>query len=219
MKKEWKKFNETELGKIRSNPYVKSATENMIRFTVAFKEEFLRRYTEENQSPSKIMTDLGFDVNVLGETRIAGIVMHLRQRVNNGEEFSEIRKASESKILIDEPMPNSKAIIKMQHKLAYFEQEVEFIKKYNCGQQGEAEKMIHAESSVKFAIIQEMSQNPNNKLKIELLCDIAGVSRSGYYRFLSAKSVREEREENDKKDFELILRAYRHRGYDKGVRH
>ncbi len=78
--------------------------------------------------------------------------------------------------------------------------------------------MIRAEPSVKFAIIKEMSEKPNNKLNIEWLCEIAGVSRSGYYRWLSAESTRKERGIKDKKDFDLILKAYRHRGYDKGVR-
>jgi hypothetical protein len=129
MKKQRKKFSEAELGEIRANPYVKSATESMVHFTVAFKEEFWRRYSKEHQSPPKIMTELGFDVDVLGETRIAGIVMHLRQSVDGGLEFSEVRRAPESKVLIDDPMTPSQAVKKIQHRLAYLEQEMDFIKK------------------------------------------------------------------------------------------
>jgi hypothetical protein len=44
--REWKKFSEEELAALCANPYVKSATANMVRFTADFKEEFWRRYSE-----------------------------------------------------------------------------------------------------------------------------------------------------------------------------
>ncbi|MFV0497644.1 MAG: HTH domain-containing protein [Candidatus Fimivivens sp.] len=72
----WKAFTEEELGAIRANPYVKSATAKMIRFTVAFKEEFWRRYTEEHQSQRRIVEELGFDPEILGQKRIDGIRYH-----------------------------------------------------------------------------------------------------------------------------------------------
>ena len=78
--------------------------------------------------------------------------------------------------------------------------------------------MIRAEPSVKFQIIKEMSAKDGNMLNIEWLCEIAGVSRSGYYRWISAIPTRDAREEQDKKDFELIRTAFNYRGYDKGVR-
>ena len=51
-----------------------------------------------------------------------------------------------------------------------------------------------------------------------MLCDIAGVSRSGYYRWVKAEDVRLERENKDRESFELILKAYNQRGYSKGAR-
>ena len=47
---------------------------------------------------------------------------------------------------------------------------------------------------------------------------MAGVSRSGYYGWLKAERIRQEREKRDQADFQRILDAYRFRGYDKGVR-
>lgn len=74
------------------------------------------------------------------------------------------------------------------------------------------------ESSCKFEIIQETLNKTSNTLSVTMLCDIAGVSRSGYYRWISAEEKREEKEEQDRADFEIILSAYAHRGYDKGAR-
>ena len=54
-------------------------------------------------------------------------------------------------------------------------------------------------------------------LSASALCEIAVVSRSGYYRWVSAEDVRMKREEQDRADFELILTAYNFRGYKKGV--
>ena len=58
---------------------------------------------------------------------------------------------------------------------------------------------------------------PDNRLSITELCRAAGVSRSSYYYWLSAKDNQQKKEEQDQSDFQLILKAYRFRGYDKGV--
>jgi transposase InsO family protein len=50
------------------------------------------------------------------------------------------------------------------------------------------------------------------------MCSIAGVSRSGYYNWLSSSAKRAERAARDYEDFQLILEAFKFRGYDKGVR-
>ena len=63
-----------------------------------------------------------------------------------------------------------------------------------------------------------MNERENNLLNISWLCETAGVSRSGYYRWLNTVDTRNEKEERDKKYFELILEAYKFRGYDKGSR-
>ncbi len=71
---------------------------------------------------------------------------------------------------------------------------------------------------IKFGIIHEMTQHDNNLLSLTALCSIAGVSRSGYYRWLKKEPKRTEREENDRSDFKIVLKAYQHRGYAKGAR-
>ena len=78
--------------------------------------------------------------------------------------------------------------------------------------------MIRAKPEVKYKLIQEMTSRDNNLLNITWLCEIAGVSRSGYYRWLSAEPVRFAQELADREAFEQILDAYNHRGYAKGVR-
>ena len=73
-------------------------------------------------------------------------------------------------------------------------------------------------SGWKFEAIQKTLQEDDNLLSVSMLCEIAGVSRSGYYKWVSSAGVREEREKKDREDFELILKAYSQRGYSKGAR-
>ena len=77
---------------------------------------------------------------------------------------------------------------------------------------------IQAAPEVKFAIIREATRRDDNLLKISTMCRIANVSRSGYYNWCASEAIRQAREEADRRDFDLILEAYRFRGYDKGAR-
>ena len=74
------------------------------------------------------------------------------------------------------------------------------------------------DSSAVFAVIHASLQSNEPKLTVKELCQIAGVSRSGYYNWVKSKAARLAQEETDKKDFELVLEAYCFRGYKKGVR-
>ena len=58
----------------------------------------------------------------------------------------------------------------------------------------------------------------NNQLTVKTLCEIVGVSRSGYYNWVASEENRIKKEEQDRKDFEIILEAYKYRGYNKGAR-
>lgn len=77
---------------------------------------------------------------------------------------------------------------------------------------------IQAPAQVKFALIYEAIRNDGNALNIAYMCQLAGVSRSGYYAWRDAAATRQEREDCDKAEFGLILGAYRFRGYAKGAR-
>lgn len=73
-------------------------------------------------------------------------------------------------------------------------------------------------TSYKFEVIHNTLVEKPGIFNVSVLCDIAGVSRSGYYAWEKAAPAREKREMEDKKDFELILTVYKKRGYAKGAR-
>jgi len=78
--------------------------------------------------------------------------------------------------------------------------------------------LIKAQPRLKYEIINKTIRQSDNLLNIQLLCDIAGVSRSGYYDWRANKQNRLAHEETDRADLELILWAFNYRGYKKGAR-
>lgn len=64
-----------------------------------------------------------------------------------------------------------------------------------------------------------MVENGNNLINIAWMCESAGVSRSGYYNWMSNKGKRDERELQDLRDFVLVKVAFLARGkYKRGSR-
>ena len=49
------------------------------------------------------------------------------------------------------------------------------------------------------------------------MCRVVGVSRSGFYAWRNHEWKRQDKEQRDCEDFEIILQAYKYRGYDKGI--
>lgn len=74
------------------------------------------------------------------------------------------------------------------------------------------------DSSCVFEIIENTMKSSKNSLSAKALCAIAGVSRSGYYAWLKAAPKRAMLEQQDKNDFDLILSAYKQRGFSKGAK-
>ena len=75
-----------------------------------------------------------------------------------------------------------------------------------------------SDSSSIFEIIHATVTTSDNQLSVSEMCKIAGVSRSGYYAWVKAAPIRAVREEQDRADFDLILIAYKKRGYSKGAK-
>ena len=71
-----------------------------------------------------------------------------------------------------------------------------------------------------YKIIKELVDEYGEIISIKYLCEIAEVSRSGYYNYFSKKSIynRMLKEEKDLKDREMILDAFNRHGYKKGAK-
>ncbi len=77
---------------------------------------------------------------------------------------------------------------------------------------------INGSPKVRYEIIAETIKRDDNVLNLSYLCEIAGVSRSGFYYWLNNKDTRLASDKADQEDFSIILEAFKHRGYSKGAR-
>ena len=74
------------------------------------------------------------------------------------------------------------------------------------------------DSSCIFEIIDQTIKTCQTSLSVKELCQVAGVSRSGYYAWVKAAPVRAQQEQQDREDFELVLAGYKMHSYSKGAR-
>jgi putative transposase len=63
-----------------------------------------------------------------------------------------------------------------------------------------------------------MMNHKKNRLTLNYLFELSGVSKSGYYGFLEPTDSKLVRELKDEEDFELIMQAYRFKGFNKGAK-
>ena len=121
-------FTPDELLNIRQSPYVKSAESSSIRFTVAFKDEFWEQY-EKGIAPADIVMKMGFDPEILGASRILGIVRHIKEQLESEMGIRDVYHRPLSDEAPSKSLPPSQTLLHMQHQIKYMRQELEFIKK------------------------------------------------------------------------------------------
>lgn len=129
-----------QIAELLQSPHISSITKKSVSYTLAFKDLFWQRYCD-GVDPIRIFVDAGFNVETLGRARILGFAKTLRNQYKRGADWSEgSEPAKESGIPRGEMPPIPKAprtkdivspmeLARMSHKLAYMEQELEFIKK------------------------------------------------------------------------------------------
>jgi len=124
---ERKTFTPEEVALLRGNKYVKNATIKTMALTKEGKQRFWEEY-RQGKFVGAILAGMGFDTEMLGSRRMYGIRASIVASVERGEDFRDTRRrlvkqADESEALCAGP------VAYMEHRLAYLEQEVEFIKK------------------------------------------------------------------------------------------
>jgi len=72
---------------------------------------------------------MGLDPDILGKTRIKGIVGRIKKQGLRGIAFSEGYHWVDKDAPADESHPVSQRLSRLEHELAYAKQELEFIKK------------------------------------------------------------------------------------------
>ncbi len=123
-------FTHEEQVELLKNPYTRTVTDSMIKFTDEFNDLFIKRHSQ-GVGPSMIFRDCGYDLNIIGSKRVVNYYNRLQRtyryrtlitQTHLSENKHENKKDYKS-------MPPIKAIEAMQHEITYLRQEVEFLKK------------------------------------------------------------------------------------------
>ena len=86
-------FTPEQVEQLKKNKYVKHVSEKAITYTEEFKEVFMIEYNSE-KIPSQIITEMGFDIKVLGSSRVRRISERTKKQSLRPEGFKDTRADS-----------------------------------------------------------------------------------------------------------------------------
>ena len=120
-------FTPEQQEKLKNNKFTESCSQKSIRFTLEFKELFTVLYTE-GLPAKEIFMKCGFDVEVLGDSRIENFTDRMKHFSTRDEKFDDLRKFNSGRYKKD-PETAEEEIIMLKHKIALLTQELELLKK------------------------------------------------------------------------------------------
>ena len=103
------------------NRYVKSATQNSVRFTEEFKRYFYQKHTS-GMTVRSIFLECGIDPDVLGESRISGFCHTVNVQAKRDTGFSDNRQNNYRRPPKSEDETVESRIKQLEHELAYTRQ-------------------------------------------------------------------------------------------------
>ncbi|MBM6837318.1 IS3 family transposase [Clostridium saudiense] len=212
-----KLFSNKDIEILSKNKYVKKVSEKGITYTDEFKRLFIAE-NEKGKFPRDIFAECGFDIDIIGLKRIQSSGSRWRSafRRNGVEQLQDTRKFNTGRPT-EKDLSLEEKYEKLQAKLKLLQAENELLKKPRNARKGDE---VILSASEKFEIIKLVITKYKLKNMVSYLCNISGVSRSGYYRYFSSVTI-EKRKSNEIKDLESkenILKAYNFKNRKKGAK-
>lgn len=206
-------FTEPERHILEHNPNVTRVSEKAITYSDAFKVSFIEQY-EKGKTARHIFEEAGFDVDVVTIGRIKecasrwsrAVKQHGSLGLRDGRKFNSGRPTNRS-LTTEEQLKHAQA------KIDYLEGEIAFIKKLELSEKQGGNDTLRPHFA--YALIAQLCKS--SQRMVSLFCDIAGVSRSGYYAYLSSRS-RIQREAKDEALKHILLKAIHYKNRYKGTR-
>lgn len=213
-----KLFTESDILILSKNPYVKNVSSKSITYTDEFKAYFMSEYIV-GKSPTRIFEAAGFNKDMVGYKRIERAAHRWKKDYedSNRGEFKDGRKENSGRSSLKE-VSQEALIEKQRARIKLLEAEVELLKKIDLKERRLIEKNKKLKISEIFELIQKNIKKYKLKNVVSYLCECSGVSRSGYYNYISSEDRRKKQEKKDENSRDIILMAFNHRGYKKGSR-
>lgn len=211
-------FTEKDIKKLEKNKNVHKVSELSITYDYAFKILFINEYMS-GKLPRQIFEENGFDINIIGLKRIEKASHRWRTEYKkHGIIGLEDTRKIYSGPKRSAELTKEEIIERQDAKIKLLEGQVELLKKLDAKERLVVQKNNKIKPSDVFEIIKEVINKYNFKNMIGYLCELAGVSRSGYYYYLNSNDNRMKREQRDLEHRNIILKVFNRRGYKKGSR-
>lgn len=122
-------FTEEQRKELEENPYVDKVSHKAITYSEAFKHHF----AEEKglgKGTTQIFREAGFNVKVLGKSRIMGFSKRVKRTQERAEGFKDLRSESKGRPRTRD-RTQEEEIAYLKHKIALQKQQIEALKKTN----------------------------------------------------------------------------------------
>jgi len=195
-------FGREDRARILQNKHVLRVSDKTISYCSDFKAEAVRANLVEGKSPLLIFHEAGFDLDLIGRETPKRCLKRWRavftERGEAGLRTDQRGKnatgrPAERELTIEEKLRRAEA------RVRYLVKENELLKKLDA-----IERSVVDSPSEKYGLIHDLATARGKAFSLGYLCEVAGVSRSGYYRWLSCASSRLQREQADYEQHLLI---------------
>ncbi|MEK7015124.1 IS3 family transposase [Bacillus sp. FSL R9-9410] len=214
-----KLFTEKEIQTLSKNPYVKSVSQKGITYTDEFKRVFIEE-NEKGKYPRDIFEECGFDIDVIGIQRVVSSGNRWRTAYKENGVFGlrDTRKEHSGRAL-ERQLTLEEKYARLEAERNLLKAENELLKKNQTYGRADGKK-IKLPSSQKYILIRSVITKYNVKNMVSYLCEVSGVSRSGYYNYFSVRSQKQRKRKNDQDEIakKIILKAFRFKNRKKGAR-
>lgn len=209
-------FDPETRAKILQNKNVLKVGETQITYSPDFKVKAVRASLVEGKTPLVIFLEAGFDLNLIGRETPRQCLKEwravYRQRGEEGLRNDQrgrhaAGRPAEPERTVEEKLRRAEA------RIRYLEKENELLKKLDA-----IERSVVDRPSEKYTLIHDLVTAAGEEFTVSYLCNVAGVSRSGYYRWLSCASNRLQREEADYEQHLLIKDIFEKKHHKAGWR-
>lgn len=207
-------FTDIQIQKLRKNKWIKNITSKRITYTDDFKIKLVKECEDYKKFPRNVFEECGIHTEIVGDTRIYSCAKRWRKQYKNTGEVKDTRKGSSGRPLKRE-LSDKEKLERAEARIKLLEAENELLKKKRIDRNGTFNRY---KINIKFEVIKYVINKYQLKGMTTYLCNCIGVSKSGYYTYLSNENKRIEKEKKDKEDFEWILKAYKFKKRKKGSR-
>ncbi len=209
-------FSEEEKHILGKNIYVKRVSNKAITYTDEFKIHFIAEYNN-GKTPRCIFKEAGFNIDILGMRRIDMAASRWKKSyIAKGVlGLRDTRKENSGRPL-ERSLTDADIIKKKDTEIAYLKAELELVKKLELKERQVKKNKLQTVQI--FSLIQNTIEKISLVGMVKHLCEIANVSRSGYYHYLKTTENRFNREKEDMYIRDMVLKAFRARGFKKGSR-